>query len=154
MEQVVKYLYENSTDIKEPHYSQLMCLLNKQLRPKEDYHCYRTNYLDFNGFLKHSSPEIIISENQLVDIMEYVYNNNDEHVMNYLRGLVPVGYSINPDKLFKYHFVFPDTLEKADRQKIHIMGSVSYKFRTFSKFIDIDYSGEWKKQLNIFIKNF
>jgi hypothetical protein len=154
MERITNYMYEHTDDFKESNYLDIMRLLNKPLKPKEQYTCYWSNQNSFNGFEKHSSSEIIISEYQLVDIMQSVYNNNVENVMNSLRDLVPSNYSIKPDKLFKYHFVFPDSLDNADRQKIHIMSSVSGKFRTISKFIDIDYSGKWKKQLSIFINKF
>jgi hypothetical protein len=154
MERITNYMYEHTDDFKESNYLDIMRLLNKSPKPKEQYTCYWRNTDKFKYFQIKSSPEIVLSEYQVIDIMQHVINDDINTFMVALRNLVPANYKIKPDAIFKYQFIFPDWVDRTDRQKLHIMGAVTGKFRTCSKFIEIDYSTQWKKNLGIFIKDF
>ena len=151
MDRIVKYLYDISDDMNQAHYSELMRLLNKPLKPKEHYSCYLRNDFKFKLLLDKSSPKINVSEYQFVDIMQHVYKEDIHAFKSSLRDLIPVNHSIIPGEY--YHFVLPDIVCKEDRQKIHIM-MWGFGIKTFSRCIDIDYSGVGKKKLSIFIKKF
>ena len=169
MEEIADYLFENSDDFKDCHYLALMNLIStantkikiqinipvisyqpQSIIPDIQHRNYKYNFL-----INKSSRPIEISEEQWVRIGEILEQNNVNIFVHQLDLLIPQDFQINPRIMYKHRFVLPETLSKQTRQKIHIMSSVTGDFETSCEFIErIPNTNQWKKKLNIFIRNF
>jgi hypothetical protein len=177
MEDIADYLFDNSDDFKECHYLALMNLLSK-VHTKINHqpiYIYTTPSIvlnnisvdtntdvinnmnwQFTRLQNISSDGIIVSETEWAWMLrQHVLNNDVDLFFNALRNLIPSNYNIKPDAVYKYQFIFPESLNGNDRQKIHIMGAVSRDFGTNSKYISRNNQyGGWNKKISVFVRNF